>query len=222
MTIVSFVHQYALTCYTFDGNKEDYFVARLIHRYVQGPRILDLGCGPVEPIVSVFYRNAHEVVAVDRLQENLDFSKRHSDQLTTIINRALLYKHRYLSKKDSQPVIRYIRSDVTKKLGLGTFHSVLNLGCFGALDTQEQFQKAVDHAYASTKNGGTLLMVNWVGHVWRPYKFNGKVNEPDVYEPTLRKAGFRIQELHTTSRVVSPDTRRKGYKQIIWAVARKP
>ncbi len=97
----------------------------------------------------------------------------------------------------------------------------MNMGCFGALDTKAQFQSAVDNAYSYLKKGGILLMANWVGGVRRPHHFNGKVHEPDVYVPTLKKAGFVIQELHTTSSVLTQETKAMGYSKIIWAVAKK-
>ncbi len=221
MGIKSFVRNYALHTYAFKGCKEDYFVATLIHKYMRGTRVLDLGCGPVVRITSIFYPDAKKVVAVDRLQTNLDFIRRKSSELRDIIQRARFYKRRYLSKTDSNLKIRLVKGDVTKRLCVGTFDSVMNLGCFGALDTAKQFQAAVNHAYHYLKKGGTLLMVNWVGKANRPYHFNGKVHEPDVFAPSLKKAGFKIRELHVTSSVVSAETKKMGYKKIIWAVGEK-
>ena len=221
MNIKSFVRNYALKNYSFEGDQEDYFVAKLIHRYMKGKKILDLGCGSVVSITCLFYPNAQEVVAVDRLQANLDFVKEHSHELESNIKKALKYKHRYLSKKDSSPKIRLLRGDVTKRLKIDKFDSVMNLGCFGALDTPEQFQRAVEHTYHYLKKGGTLLMVNWVGQVKRPFHFNGKVHEPDVFAPSMKKAGFKIQELHITGKVLSSATKRMGYERIIWAVGKK-
>lgn len=221
MSLRSFVRHYALTCYPFEGDKEDRFIATLIHHYMRGKRVLDLGCGPVVPVVGVFYPNATEVVAVDRLQANLDFVKYHSDELRDIIARAQNYKRRYLSKKITTPRYTLLKGDITKKLRVGSFDSVMNLGSFGALNSPRQFQLAVNHAYSYLKKGGTLLMVNWVGAVKRPYNFNGKVYEPDVFKPSLLKAGFTIQELHLTGAVLSKETKKMGYSKIIWAVAKK-
>lgn len=225
MSLKSFVKDYALTCYTFEGHTgEDRFVAQKIFQYMRGKRVLDLGCGPVVAVTSVFYPEAKEVVGVDRLQANLDFVKKQSHVLDTIIQRAKKYRQRYLSSKIISPRIRLVKGDVTKRVpGIGTFDSVMNMGCFGALDSEEQFQQAVNHAYAYLKKGGTLLMVNWVsprGNA-RPHRFNGKVYEPDIYVPSLKKAGFTIQELHITSTILSQETRDMGYESIIWAVAKK-
>jgi len=221
-----FVRDYALSCYTFDssGDKEDKFIARLLHKHAQGKRILDLGCGPVVPITSVFYPNATEVVAVDRLPENLDFVLNHANELDKIVERAKQYRRRYLSRKITNPKIELIKGDVTKPItGLGTFDCVMNLGCFGALDTAEQFQAAVNHAYSYLKKGGTLLMINWVGKNKRPFQFNGKMSSitEQIYVPSMHKAGFKVQEVHTTARVLSGETKELGYDKIIWAVAKK-
>lgn len=221
MPVKSFVRNYALTCYPFLGEQEDYFVAKLIHKYMRGDRVLDLGCGPVVPVTSIFYPDAKEVVAIDRLQANLDFVKYNAYELNDIIRRAYAYKHHYLSQKDSHPKIKLVKGDVTTRLSVGKFDSAMNMGCFGALDTAEQFQKAVDNAYYCLKDGGTLLMVNWVGGVKRPHHFNGKVHEPYVYEPSMKKAGFEIQEMHITGKVLCKETRRMGYDKIIWAISNK-
>jgi len=219
MSLASFVRNYALNCYTFEGDKEDYLVARLIYKYMRGHRVLDLGCGPVATVLSVFYPEAKKVVAVDRLQENLNFIKKHSAELAPLIARAKNYKQRYLGKKGNVPTMRLVKGDVTKRLPLGTFDSVMQIGAFGALDSAEQFQTAVNHAYRYLKPGGTLLMVNWVGNVKRPHHFNGKVDELTIFKPSLQQAGFRIIELHTTSSLGA--SKKNGYKKIIWAVAEK-
>lgn len=222
MSATSFVRHYALSCYTFD-EEEDYLIGRLIHKHMHGKRVLDLGCGPVAPLTSVFYPQAKEVIAIDRLKANLDFARYNAHELDKIKQRAIAYKHHYLSKKDVHPRIRLIQGDVTEKLSVGKFDSVMQIGCFGALDTKEQFQKAVSHAYHYLKKGSTLLMVNWLDErkkVKRPFHFNGKVNSLQLYKPCMKKAGFTIKEFHTTSRI-SNETKRLGYTRIVWAVAKK-
>ena len=223
MDVKNFVRNYALTCYVFDGNPEDQLIARLIHKYMHGRRVLDLGCGPVASVLALFFPDAEKVVAVDRLKENLDFARNNKSELEGIMKRALLYKHCYLSRKDSDPRIKLLLGDVTKRLNIGQFDSVMQIGCFGALDTEEQFQSAIDNAYNYLKPGGTLLMVNWLDEkakVKRPFHFNGKVKMLELYKPSMKKAGFNIKEIHTTSKL-STETRKMGYNRIIWSVARK-
>jgi len=223
VSVKAFVHDYALNCYTFDGEQEDYLIGRLIHRYMRGKRVLDLGCGPVVPIMNVFYTEAKEVVAVDRLKANLDFVKNNSHELDAVVQSARKYKHQYLSRKDVNPKIRLVQGDVTKRLNIGRFDSVMQIGCFAALDTVEQFQTAVNHTYSYLKKGGTLLMMNWLdekGKVKRPYHFNGKVSALEIFEKSMKKAGFKIRELHTTS-TLSKETKKLGYTRIIWTIAKK-
>ena len=222
MNVASFVRNYALNCYTFDHDPEALLVARLIFKYMKGKRVLDLGCGPIVPITSIFYPQAKEVVAVDRLQENLGFIKKNSHELESIVIRAKAYRTRYLSKKNIQPKIQLVKGDVTKYMPqLGLFDSVMNIGCFGSLDTAKQFQQALNHAYSYLKKGGTLLMMNWIGtNVKRPFHFNGKVDELSLYVPAMQKAGFKVKEIHLTSKL-SKETKEMGYQKIIWAVAKK-
>ena len=223
MQAKDFVRDYALNCYTFDGEPEDYMIAKLIYKYMHGCRVLDLGCGPVASVLALFYPNAKEVVAVDSLNANLDFIKNDSDELSSILKRALIYRLRYLSKKYSKPKMRLVKGSVTEKLNIGTFDAAMQIGCFGALDTKEQFQMAVDNAYSYLNPRGTLLMVNWLDEnkkVKRPFHFNGKVNSLELYVPCMTKTGFKIKEMHTT-KMLSKETKKMGYNRVVWAVAKK-
>lgn len=222
MSIKDFVRDYALTCYTFEGIEEDYFIVRLIYKYMKGKRVLDLGCGPVVSITSIFYPEAKEVVAVDRLQANLDFVKNNSNELGKITERAAKYRKRFLSKKLIKPKIKLIRDDVVKTLNIGRFDSVMALGCFGALSTNDEYQKAIKNVYGYLKKGGTFFILSWIGSVKRPYKFNGPVKDEEILIPCLKKAGFKIKEFHKTKSVISEDTKNLGYNEIMWAIARKP
>lgn len=222
-----FVRDYALSCYYFDGEEEsgeDYLVGRLINKHMKGKRILDLGCGPVVAITSVFYPNAEEVVAVDKLEENLDFVKNNSNELDVFVANARKYKRRYLSKRDTRPKISLIRGDIKNKLPIGKFDSVMQIGCFACVDTPYEFQKAVDNAYSYLKKGGILLMLNWFNdkrEVRRPFHFNGPVNAAKLYKPVLEKSGFRIKEIHVARSILCKETKRLGYNGIVWAVAKK-
>lgn len=221
-----FVKDYALTAYTFNGIPEDRFIAKLISTYMRGKRVLDLGCGPVLPITSLFYRDAEEVVGVDIFPENLDFIRDNSSDLSQIIDRAIRYRNRYIFERNTKPRVKLTLGDITEKLPLGKFDSVMQLGCFGCLDTDEQFQAAVDNAYTYLKPGGTLLMVTWLddkpaSKVDREYHFNGDVNAKDLYIPCLEKAGFKIQDMHKLSSILSEDSKKMGYKKVLWAACRK-
>ncbi len=223
----SFVRDYALSCYYFDGGEEaqeDYLVGRLICKYMKGKRVLDLGCGPVVAITSVFYPEAEEVVAVDKLKENIDFARNNSHELGAFVNNARKYKNKYLLKHDVTPKIRLVRGDIRKKLSIGKFDSVMQIGCFACVRTAEEFQKSIDNSYRYLKKGGTLLMLNWFNdrrEVKRPFNFNGPVNATLLIKPALKKSGFRIKEYHITRSILCPETRKLGYNGIVWAVAIK-
>ncbi len=229
MTTKSFVKNYAMTKYTFDKDSDNFLIAKLIHGYMTGKRVLDLGCGPVVPITSLFYPEADEVVAVDMSTENLDFIKRHSGDLDQIKDRALRYKHRFLSKIDRNPKIKLVRGNVLKKLNVGKFDSAMQVGCFGCLRNTGEFQKAIDNVYHYLKKNGKFLMVNWLENKKRDSRFNkkqiknrfeGTANCRENYVPCLKKAGFKLLEFHTTSKI-GELSRKKGYKKIIWAVGKK-
>ena len=206
--------RYALTSYQFDGNAEDYLVGRLVFKYMNGRRVLNLGCGPTEGIFGVFYPEAKEVVAVDLLRSNLDFSENKSHLIKPIIARARAYRLRYLSAMENNPKTRYVMGDIRKRLGLGRFDSVMQIGAFGTLRSAKEFETAVRNSYHYLKRGGRLLMVNWVGR-------KGEIDCSRMYKPSLEKAGFRILEMHSTSIGFNRYSKKEGYKKLIWAVAEK-
>lgn len=223
---LDYVRNYALSCYGFNRNsKEDHFIARLIHENMQGTRVLDLGCGPVVAVTSVFYPNAKKVVAVDRLRENLVFVKNHSEELDDVVKRAKEYRAKYLSKSAKNPDIKLLRASVVSRLKIGKFDSAMQIGCFGCLDSREDFQKAINNAYAYLKRGGTLLMVNWLGDKHDPddmkNRFDGDIGILDIYIPSLERAGFKVKKFHKVSAVLSKWTREMGYDQMIYAVCKK-
>lgn len=223
----NFVRDYALTCYYFDSGEEsgeDYLIGRLVNRYVKGRRVLDLGCGPVVAVTSVFYPNAKEVVAVDKLKENLDFVKNNSGELNAFIDNARRYRKRYLDGKFVNPKIQLIQGDIRERLQIGNFDSAMQLGCFGCVSTTQEFQMAVNNTYYYLKPGGTALMVNWFNdknEVKRPLNFNGPVNSAEIMQNSLETAGFQIKEYHITRSVLCKETRKLGYNGIVWAVAAK-
>ena len=53
--------------------------------------------------------------------------------------------HWFLSKKLIKPKIKLTQGDVVKKLNIGKFDSVMALGCFGALNTADEYQKAINN-----------------------------------------------------------------------------
>ncbi len=223
MDINEYVHDYALTAYSFDGNAEDNTVAELIYKNVKGKKVLDLGCGPTEPVLSIFYPEAKEVVAVDRLQENISFTKKNNERLLGgIIERAMAYKQSHLSKRGVKPKVRYVLGGVTKRLKLGKSDSAMQIGCFGCLGTRKDFELAVKNAYRYLKDRGTLLMVNWeIGEdPNRPYYADRPLEVGKLYVPALREAGFEIKRLGSMSRL-KKESKDAGFSKMIWAVARK-
>ncbi|MCL5429990.1 MAG: class I SAM-dependent methyltransferase [Candidatus Marsarchaeota archaeon] len=225
MELQKYIRDYALNAYLFDGNAEDEFVGKLIFKYVKGKRVLDLGCGPTEPILSVFYPEAEEVVAVDSLKANIDFGKKNSPQMKKIIGRALAYKNHELSNINKNPKIKYMIGDVTKNLRVGKFDSAMQIGCFGCLGTAKRFQKAVENAYKHLKKDGTLLMMNWEERVPgespnEPYYTSAPIDCAPLYVPALRNAGFHMTHVHSF-RKLKKDSKDVGFTRIIWAVAKK-
>ncbi len=59
---------------TFNSDTNQYFnQVPILANYVEGPKVLDMGCGPVLHNVGLAYQNINEIVGCDFIQNNLDF-----------------------------------------------------------------------------------------------------------------------------------------------------
>jgi NNMT/PNMT/TEMT family len=236
-----FIEDYAMSAYIFHNDPEGFLVAKLIFNYMKGKEVLDLGCGPVHHILSLFFRDALHTTAIDLHQENLDFierCKKNSIVLSPQIS-ALTYFYRYLKKerqvKSQEALIKenynkigqLLNEDVSMRIeGFNEkFDSVMQIGCFGAFDTLEQFRLAVANSASYIRPEGTLLMVNWLQPCFtkRPYRFNGKVSsslDKKEYSKAATDSGLTIELLKTTTNI-SVESKMHGYDKIIYLVAHK-
>jgi len=61
----TFIKDYMNTFYEFyPSSTEDFFIVKLIQKYMKGKRILDLGSGATSPIMSHILLEAEELIAV--------------------------------------------------------------------------------------------------------------------------------------------------------------
>jgi cyclopropane fatty-acyl-phospholipid synthase-like methyltransferase len=236
-----FIEDYAMNAYIFHKDPEGFLVAKLIFNYMRGKNVLDLGCGPVHHILSLFFRDAVQTTAVDLHQENLDFikkCKKNSLALPCQIS-AISYLYRYLLKEKhgkSQEILikenynkikRLIQANVLTRIEdfKTRFDSVMQIGCFGALNTLNQYRLAVSHSACYIRPGGTLLMVNWLqpNFMVRPYSFNGRVSsvlDKKEYGQAVIDSGLMINMLKTTTNI-SVESKMHGYDKMIYLVAHK-
>lgn len=242
MLIKEFIKDYAENTYTFDEEQEDYLIANLIFKYIDGKKILDLGCGPVHHILALFFRDFESSTAIDLHQENLDFISLciKNNILLPSQHSAIKYKNKFLVKEPAhllpeiqikntyQRIESLIKANVLDRREdlVSKFDNVLQVGCFGALDTISEYSTAVLNAANYLKPSGKLLMINWLQneYTYRPFKFNGKVSSilnKSNYCKAILDAGLNIIKVDQNNQI-SLETLNMGYTHIIYSVSSKP
>lgn len=214
---------YARCFYQFTGDPEDYLIATLINQHMKGERVLDLGCGPVVPITSLFFPQAKTVIAVDFSQNVLDYAQ-NAESLEKQIRAAKQHRDGGFVINPSNPTIEFRLGDFTKDLGFNSeFDSVMQIGGFGCVQHNKDFFGAVRLAHKYLKPGGTLLMMNWIeeGEKGSRFSFGGRVNERELYQPSLQQAGFQIDRIEEDPNLLGQASREAGYSSLIYALATK-
>lgn len=214
---------YAHCFYQFTGDPEDRLIASLINQHMKGERVLDLGCGPVVPITSLFFPQAKTVVAVDFSQKVLDYAQ-NAESLEEQIRAAKQHRDDGFVINPNNPTIEFRLGDFTKDLGFKSeFDSVMQIGGFGCVQHNQDFVDAVGLAHKYLKPDGKLLMMNWIeeGEKGSRFSFGGRVNERELYEPSLQQAGFQIDRIHEDPNLLGEASREAGYSSLIYALATK-
>ena len=241
MDIDNFIDDYAENNYDFEGDTESYFIAKLIYHHARGEKVLDLGCGPVHHLLALFIKDYKMSFLLDLHQENLDYINKckNHNYISKVHCAAFEYRRRYLrdssdySLSDAikciySKISRYQQGNVLTKYEhlKNKFDCIMQIGCFGALDSYEQFNTAIINANHYLKKGGVLIMANWIQTSFgdRPFSFNGKVSSylnKANYNYGIRSTGMRIIK-YGEFKKISDLSKKQGYSSILYAVAKKP
>jgi len=142
--------------------------------------------------------------AVDNLIQSFEFIKENPTLFQRKIER--LTSHFHIRTVPCN--VNYIHSDILQlDQRVKGFDAVMQVGCFGTLETEKQFMDAVADVYERLNINGAFLMINWLGNANRPKGFNSAINEAELYEPSLQKAGFKNYKIDYFMRI-------KGVKAI--------
>ena len=242
-TPAEFAAEYAKYNYSFfdDPDPEPELLARLLVTHARGPRILDLGCGPVHQSVRLFLPNDSRSVGADVQPDSIEYTRKilESGQPTEGNLRALNFLYTKIRGQripdDPEMIIRdqwqHIESLLVHDIKNfepsfeGKFNTVIQIGCFLSLNTLAELQAALDHVSRYLSPGGVFLNANWLQAEYqeRPFGFNGKLSELlkfESYCEALQASGLILMQAGKSFEV-HPLTKKHGYSQLVWAVLRK-
>jgi SAM-dependent methyltransferase len=240
-TPAEFATEYAKYNYSFLDDPESELIARLLVTHAHGPRILDLGCGPVHHSVRLFLPKDALSTGADISSDNINHSKKilESGEISEGNLRAIKFLYTKIQQKiapdDPASLIREQRQqienlcvhdirDFEPSFG-GNFDTVMQIGCFLSLNTLAELQSALDNVNRYLVPGGVFINANWLQDEYkeRPFGFNGKLSELlkfESYCEALQSSGLSLMQAGK-SLDVHPFTKKHGYTQLVWAVLRK-
>ncbi|MHB9116674.1 MAG: hypothetical protein ACYC2R_00160 [Burkholderiales bacterium] len=151
-------------------------IADFVKTYSQSGRWLDLGCGPMLTIWPLFSSSPSHICGLDRNADVLPF---HETLLQIPFNElpqdiAGAYSAAYKFRQERQ--LQQIPSDPRALLGqvkihdllepepawFNSFDTVVQIGCFGCLESEIALERAATLAYAYTVEEGVMLSATWL------------------------------------------------------------
>lgn len=235
------VLEYEARQYRFEDS--EYFQpAQVISKYATGESVLDLGCGPILHLGCFLFPEAKRIIGCDYLHENISFLQERfeehivSDRQIQTIQYIFSTLRETPATPDAQDLWTTLRSntelreiDIRERQQdfVGAFDCVIQIGAFGCLENEQQFQHLTKLSHEYLRPDGRIVWVNWTrnpGPV-EPSILNGRSSlntllSAEFYRNSLEREGFFIEELHETEQL-RPATKERGYRSIVWAVARK-
>jgi len=145
-------------------NADTLAIARAIYTHTVGGRWLDIGCGPMLSIWPLFSKRPTEIIGLDRNREIRRYHKRLLN--FTFEKLPLNIRDAYIASKnfrlsrglevidDSRPLIREIKiQDLMIPISewLDFFDTVIQIGCFGCLNSVEDLVHAIALSYSYLK-----------------------------------------------------------------------
>jgi SAM-dependent methyltransferase len=242
----TFLNDYYRDTYDF-SQVQSQLIANILLEHGKGERVLDLGCGPVLPILSLFLPQAVHIQGIDRLEVTADFV---SQRLMNYeIDKPVASALKYLKTKNLHaPAANLLTEEDEKnylvnrwsavapiKTGsvldvhsefIEKFDVVIQIGCFGTLQSREEFHRATYLATSYLRRGGTLIMATWAQDIYkeRPFQFNSalstEINE-SFYSAVLNDIdGLTDAEVRVFNDL-GPTSKERGYNKIVYSAARK-
>ncbi|NJO31939.1 MAG: hypothetical protein HC869_01185 [Rhodospirillales bacterium] len=195
---------------------------------------LDMGCGPILPIWAAFARTPANIVGLDVLAENIAFlrSQIGARQIEEPHRRALAFASKHLGLEVLEQhhaksllfdrISELHQANVTdqKSSWNGSFGLVTQIGCFGCLESREQFLAAARIVADYLAPGGRFLSISWIQPKYDGIKsWNGPISSRLTLKQVCddyRHVGLSILDAREVP------TRDQGYTAMLRVSCEKP
>jgi hypothetical protein len=172
------IEEYVLQEWGFgaESDSDTSAIARMIAAQARSGNWLDLGCGPMLAVWPMFHDGSVEISGLDR---NTEIAKFHS-WLSSVsrtdwplgLMAALAYAQKFRAERGMtsalclpiervQPVVT---ADILTRIGAwsGLFDTVIQIGCFGCLDSIDDLHRALSLAHEYLNADGVLISATWI------------------------------------------------------------
>jgi hypothetical protein len=152
-------------------------IADLVYRWAREGDWLDLGCGPMLPVWPMFTARELSVFGIDRIPDLKDFyDKLGASALgyTRSFRKAERFAHEFRAQHGIKPRSESLGENIREfRIAsvldpfpdwAGKFATVLQVGCFGCLDSIEQLKVGLQRVYEYLDTNGVFISATWVPH----------------------------------------------------------
>lgn len=205
------IEDYILQDWKFDDldNDELLEITSVIHKWTKGSNWLDLGCGPLLTVWAMFASRDISISGCDRFQSVLEFHQnlqgKKKEKLPIGLQKAIaFYNHNFSPNKEMIPINQVqeiVISNVLEEQShwCSLFDTIIQVGCFGCLDSEEDLFKALQLVEKYLKSGGIFISETWLpnpsfyeSEIWGGNKLRDL--SVDRFATLVRDAGLIIRE----------------------------
>ncbi len=191
-------------------NADTAAIADAIRSWALAGQWLDLGCGPLLSIWPLFSRSPTDVFGLDRNTEVREYHSRLRhlpfDELPSEISEAYDTAHAFRSHHGLSPIPdprSLVRDIIIQNLlqpvrsWANKFDTVVQIGCFGCLDSIEDLYLALALVHEYLKPGGVFISATWTprpayaeSSVWGGDRLRSL--DADTFVRSLQAVGLQI------------------------------
>ena len=163
-------------CFEDSGNWNAIEIASVIRKWANSGDWLDLGCGPMLSVWPMFAINISNIFGCDRQSAILDFHRNlkscPSEKWPTgLTNAVKFYNRLFLRKGEKERIVTPI--DKIQEIVINSvldihhcwknrFETVIQIGCFGCLNSIEELKIALNHVHYYLKRDGIFISATWL------------------------------------------------------------
>lgn len=214
------IEDYFLQDWCFDeGGDDDVIeIAAVIHKWATCGNWLDLGCGPLLTVWPMFSDCKSAIWGCDRNKNIAEFH--HSLIYSPFcewpagLQSAVTFYNRNTSKTDGiskiattvDQIEEILISDILEEQNTwhSFFNTIIQVGCFGCLDSLEDLKRASDLVFRYLRPSGRFISVTWLPRVnYIESEMWGGINlstmSADVFVSVLRETGLSVNEVRVAA-----------------------